>query len=135
MENTSAQKNSINVFLGEDIKYIELPSKVAGTLPQKFIIYPIRMSDIAKIETFSNIDFVEWERKNPFSKLTVMMYAMWLSVSKNDKLSYTEQQFNDLFEIAEMESMFKLLKVILDISGLTHLSKKDVEEKKDVELT
>ena len=132
MENSSVQKSEvkkINVFLGEETKYMELPPRRVGDVPKKFIVHPLIMSDIAKIESFSGIDFIDWAEKNPLSKLSVLMYALWLSICKNDKLDYTQDQFNNLFRIADSESMFKLLKVILDISGLDQVQKEKVEEK------
>ena len=128
----SAKPNSINVYLGEETKYIELPSK-DGTAPKKFIIYPIKMKDIAKVESFTGIDFVEWESKNPFTKLSVMMFTLWLSICKNKELGYTQDEFEDIFGIPDMDQMFKLLAVVLKISGLDYVAKKAEEQTGKVE--
>ena len=132
MESTSELKDkrpsrSINVLLGEVTKYIELPNKAAGMPPKKFVIYPLRLKEIARIESYSQIDFVNWQEKNPFAKLSVLMYALFLSVNRNKNFEYTQEEFEELFEIADTDSLFRLLKVVLEISGLENVAKKEEE--------
>ena len=124
MENTSGQKesNTISVYLGEETKYIELPNKAVGKPPRKFVIHPIGLREIAKVETFCGIDFVQWETKNPFTKLSVLLYTLFLSLSRNKEFDMTQDEFEGLFGFPQMSEMFKLLSVILKLSGLESVS-------------
>lgn len=115
MENISGLKlkePSIKVFLGEDVKFIQFPND------QKVKIYPLNLNDIAKIEAFSGIDFMDWENKNPFTKLSVLLYALWLSLRKDPQCKMSEEQLSEAFSIADVSAMSKIITEVLKLSGL-----------------
>lgn len=122
MENTLENQNSINVLLGETVKKMQIPSKAAGVPPKVYIIHPLRLKEIAKIENFSEMPFIQWQEKNPFNKLSVLLYTVFISLSRNADFKYTYDEFEELFELADMESLGKLLMVVLEISGLQHVA-------------
>ncbi len=134
MSDTSepTKKPSINIYLGEETKYMEFPPR-PGRAKSKFILHPIVMDDIAEIENLTGIAFLDWETNNPFKRLAVLMHALWLSVKKNTDLGMTEQEFKKVFTLFDAEVMFKIIGEILKLSGMEYIVKKseDAEGKAD----
>lgn len=103
---------TIKVFLGEDVKFIEFPGG------KKAKLSPLNLNDVAKIEAFSGIDFLDWENKNPFTKLSVILYALYLSLRKDPEMKMTQEELEQTFTIADTPSMARIITEILKLSGL-----------------
>lgn len=100
---------SLSVILGENSTTIELADG------KKYLLSPLTLGDIAKAEEKFGCDLEGFA--GAVKKLGNILFLVYLSAKKKNQI--TETEIGEIFGVADLPNLTKIVEQIFNISGLS----------------
>lgn len=110
----------LNVILGESTATIELADGKT-----KYVLSPLTLGDIGEAEDKFGCDLESFDKA--VKKLKNILFLVYLSAKKRN--SVTEKQIGEMFGVADLPNLTKIVEQIFSISGLSPDKVEQAEKK------